>query len=279
MTAGQWLKDAARRLENAGDADACTDARLFLCAVLECVPARLFSETERELGLAQLGRLEAMLARRTAGEPEQYIEGVSWFMGFEFKTDARALIPRQDTETVCECALEMIKHKRCASVLDIGTGSGCLAISIKKLRPDARVAASDISPAALALAAENSLKLDAQIETILSDGFGALEGRRFDLVVCNPPYLDERDMKNLQRELRYEPENALYGGADGLDFYRRFTADLPLHLNECGAVVFEVGSGQAEAVGQMLENAFPGCKADAKKDLNGIPRAVYMRIK
>ena len=279
MTAGEWLKDAAQRLENAQDADACTDARFFLCAVLESVPARLFMETERELSVTQLDRLEAMLVRRIAGEPEQYIEGMCGFMGFEFKTDARALIPRQDTETVCECALELIKHKPGASVLDLGTGSGCLAISIKKLRPDARVAASDISPAALALAAENALKLNAEIELILSDGLSALESRRFDLVVCNPPYLDEQDMKNLQRELKYEPETALYGGADGLDMYRRFIKELPRHMNECAAAVFEVGSGQAEAVVQMLENTFPGCEAGVKKDLNGISRAVYMRIK
>ena len=277
MTAGEWLAKAAQALREAGIEDYKTDSSLFLCCVLGVQPGQLRFLAGRPLTDAETGRLEGMLSRRLDGEPEQYIEGEAWFMGHPFSIDARALIPRQDTETLCEWAVNELERYERPKILDLCCGSGCIGISLKLACPEADVTLSDISPDAVRLTEENARKLGADVTAVCADGFAAAAGRRFDLIVCNPPYLSAKDMDELQREVKREPALALYGGADGLEFYRRFIGGMPPYLAEGGAAAFEVGMGQAETVEKMLRARFPGAGTGSVNDLNGIPRVVYVR--
>ena len=277
MTAGEWLAKAAQALREAGIEDYKTDSSLFLCCVLGVQPGQLRFLAGRPLTDGQTDRLDGMISRRLNGEPEQYIEGETWFMGHPFAIDARALIPRQDTETLCEWAVNELKRFERPEVLDLCCGSGCIGISLKLACPEADVTLSDISPDAVRLAEENARKLGADVTAVCADGFEGAAGRRFDLIVCNPPYLSARDMDELQREVKREPALALYGGADGLEFYRRFIGGMPPYLAEGGAAAFEVGMGQAETAEKLLRARFPGADTGSVNDLNGIPRVVYVR--
>lgn len=276
MTLDSWLKYAREQLEASDDPDAEWDARVFLCAVTGLELSSLRFESARELPPDKEQQLEQMLLRRKNGEPEQYIEGRAWFMGIELEVDPRVLIPRQDTETLCEFALETIKELRCPRVLDLCTGSGALAVAIAKLRPDAQVTASDLSLPALEVAKKNAGRTGVMVSFLQGEGFEPLNGQAFDLIVCNPPYLSERDMRELQKEVRAEPEMALYGGEDGLDFYRSFSVQAGRYLRPDGVLAFEVGAGQADTVREYLIKS--GAASTGKvKDLCGIERVVYMR--
>ncbi len=276
MTVREWQAMAEKRLDASGDADANIDARLFASAVTKIPLANLRLEGGRELTKEQADTLESMLVRRENGEPEQYIEGEAWFMGLPLTVDPRVLIPRQDTETLCEEALNAMRSLKMPRVLDLCTGSGALAVAVKVSRPDALVTASDISADALDLARTNAERHHADIAFIESDGLRAVEGE-FDLIVCNPPYLTKADMDELMREVRREPALALYGGEDGLDLYRRFAEEMKTHLPAHGTVLFEVGAGQAEDVKDILRKGYPGAEVSSVRDLNGIDRVVKMR--
>lgn len=276
MTVRDWQSLAAQRLTDAGDADGAYDARLFLSAVTKIPLGNLRLEGGMELTPEQLDTLESMLVRREAGEPEQYIEGKAWFMGLPFTVDPRVLIPRQDTETLCEEALTAVKGKRAPRILDLCTGSGALAVAIKVNRPDGAVTASDLSADALCAARENAARHGADVAFVLSDGMHEIEGE-FDLIVCNPPYLTAEDMDSLMPEVRREPVLALYGGEDGLTLYRRFSEEIKPHLAEDGTALFEVGAGQAEDVKRIFAAAFPGAEINSVRDLNGIDRVVKIR--
>ncbi len=268
---------AVRRLRAAGNIDAETDPSLFLCAVLKTERACLRFRLEEELSTRDEETLNAMLLRREKGEPEQYIEGAAYFMGLRFKADRRALIPRFDTETLCEAAIGEIRSFPSPQVLDLCTGSGCIAISVAKACPNARVTAADISAEALSQARENAALNGVNIETVLSDGFEAFKERSFDFILCNPPYLTRADMAEIPPELRYEPALALFGGEDGLLFYRRFAKEMRAHLRKGALALFEVGQGQAEAVEAIFAETDPDAHIDTIKDLNGVKRAVRMR--
>ena len=277
MTAEEWKRYAAAQLVLSGDEDAETDTRLFLCAVLGCEPDQLRFRYKDELAEENLEQLSDMLSRRLTGEPEQYIEGCAWFMGLKFKCDFRALIPRQDTETLCEFALEWLKKRACANVLDMCTGSGILAVAIKHYCPNASVTASDISVKALELAQENAKNLKTDVRFVHSDGFQELQDESFDLIVCNPPYLSRSDMEEIPETVRHEPETALYGGLDGLEFYRKIAPLLASHLLPHGCAAFEVGEGQAESVSLLFKCALPNAAVEKKQDLNHIERIVIVR--
>ena len=187
-------------------------------------------------------------------------------MGLRFKTDARVLIPRQDTETLCEEAIKLIKSRGYKTCLDMCTGSGCIGISLAKIA-GVEATLADISEAALELSRENAKANGVNIKTIKTDMFTGIVDK-YDIIVCNPPYLTDDDMNSLQKELEFEPENALYGGPDGLDFYRRIANDYKAALNEEGALLLEVGIYQANDVAKMLGGA------RIIKDILGIERTV-----
>ena len=214
------------------------------------------------------GWLREAVRRRLAGEPLQYILGEWEFMGLPFLVGPEALIPRQDTETLCEAALRWLKTRPGAFVLDLCCGSGCIGVSLAKLS-GAKVAFADVSPDALALARRNARKNGVDGVFYESDLFARVSGA-FDLIVCNPPYLTAAEMASRQKELTFEPALALFGGEDGLDFYRRLAAEWEKHVAPGGLLLLEIGASQGEAVGEL----FPGAKI--MKDICGLDRVALV---
>lgn len=204
------------------------------------------------------------------GAPLQYALGDTEFYGYTIKVTTDVLIPRPDTEQVVEKALEFISAE--SKVLDLCTGSGAIAIAIKKEK-DATVTASDISEPALEVAKKNAKENSAEIEFIHSDLFEKIEGV-FDLIISNPPYVSKEDMLTLPENVKKEPETALYGGEDGLDFYRRISVDAPSHLTENGVLVLEIGCNQSESICQML-SSWADC--ETFKDYNGLDRIIVAK--
>ena len=260
MLAITWRAQAARRLEAAGSPDPMADARLLS-----------WGDSLRELAPEEVERLEALLARRLAGEPVQYVLGSAWFMGLEFYVDARVLIPRQDTEALCEAALAFLRGKPSPRVLDLCAGSGAIGLSLAKLCPQAKVTLADVSADACAVMDKNRRRLGAEAEIVEGDLFAPLAGRRFDLIACNPPYIRAGELDSLQAEVQREPRLALDGGADGLDVYRRIAATYKDHLAAGGALFLEIGWDEAEAVRAL----FGGGRV--LRDLSGRDRVIEIR--
>ena len=277
MTFGEWIAAARAELERAGNPDAQVDARLLVCGLCDLVPGRLAGICGQEMPAALHAELERRLDRRLSGEPLQYIEGAAYFMGLKFAVDSRVLIPRQDTETLCEQALTFLRGYTGAEVLDLRTGSGAIAISVARLQPGLRVAATDMSSDALSVASENAHLNGVYVRFMQGDLFEPVAGERFDAILCNPPYLTADDMVHLQTEVACEPRMALFGGEDGLMFYRRLAHEVYRHLKPGGYALFEVGDGQAaEVLRLMSENAM--CAASGTvKDLPGVERVVWIR--
>ena len=250
MTIREALKAAAARLAAAGVPDAEFDAQEMLAFLLEEDRLKMRVEGFRALDETIRARYEELVARREAREPMQYILGETSFMGLTFHVEPGVLIPRYDTEVLCEEALKRLRPGM--RVLDIGTGSGALAVSIAKLAPECDVTAVDVSETALAVAPANAAALGAEVRFVKSDCFAALGGETFDMIVSNPPYIDGEEMKELMPEVLLEPELALYGGEDGLDFYRRISREAPMHLKKGGCLLFEIGWKQKEPVSELL---------------------------
>lgn len=253
MTVNDALKLAKETLFNVPDRD--VDAAWIVCAVTNIQRNALHFEKDRELTEKQIETLNAILKRRALREPLQYILGFVPFYNIILNTDSRALIPRDETAILVEEALIRIKRNFYKSVLDIGTGSGAIAIAVKKNAPDISVTAVDISEAALSLAKENAQANETEIEFIKSDLFENLQQRKFDCILSNPPYVATKDMEKLEKELSFEPANALDGGADGLDFYRDIILEAKDHLNKGGLLMFEIGFDQADAVRTLLSKS------------------------
>ena len=250
MTIREALKAAAARLAAAGVPDAEFDAQEMLAFLLEEDRLKMRVEGFRALDETIRARYEELVARREAREPMQYILGETSFMGLTFHVEPGVLIPRYDTEVLCEEALKRLRPGM--RVLDIGTGSGALAVSIAKLAPECDVTAVDVSETALAVAPANAAALGAKVRFVKSDCFAALGGETFDMIVSNPPYIDGEEMKELMPEVLLEPELALYGGEDGLDFYRRISREAPAYLKKGGCLLFEIGWKQKEPVSELL---------------------------
>lgn len=274
MTIRQALKSAKNRLEAAGVPDSGYDASLMLAHLLGEDRLRMQLDDAREVAPEMLAQYEAMVSRREAREPLQYILGEAEFMGLSFYVEPGVLIPRYDTEVLCQKALELLGETG-GRVLDIGTGPGTLAVSIAKLCKNAEVTAVDISDTALAVAQGNAQRLAASVRFVRSDCFAALAGETFDLIVSNPPYISGEEMKELMPEVLREPELALYGGEDGLDFYRRIAKEAPAHLAKGGCLLFEIGWQQKEAVSLLLSEHIG--KPHALQDLGGNWRVVYAK--
>ncbi len=248
------------------------DARALLRHALGVSDAYLIAHSGQALSDAQSESYAALVARRGAGEPVAYIVGAREFFSLEFKVTPAVLIPRPETEGLVEFALERIAPDSVQRVLDLGTGSGCIAISIARHRPRARVVAVDCSTAALAVAHENVQRhAVTNLELIASDWFGALAGQRFDLIVSNPPYVAVGDPHLAQGDLRFEPAAALVAGGDGLDCIRLITASAPQYLASGGWLAFEHGYDQAARCRELLAEAGFG-EVFSRADLAGIER-------
>lgn len=273
ITAHAALHQAARRLEGSLADNAAHDARALLAHLMGVSPLHLTAQNPL-VPMQALEGFEAGIARLAAGEPLQYILGEAWFMGLPFMVNEHVLIPRQDTETVCQAALDVLEPS--AKVLDVCTGSGALAVAIKKLRPDCVVDACDISSQALGIARRNAVQNGANIHFLQGDFFAPVTGR-YDLIVCNPPYIPTREMASLQPQVKREPFLALDGGQDGLDFYRRLFSEAPRYLAFQGYVVCELGDNQAEQVRALAEEHFNAIEIFS--DLGSLPRALRARLK
>lgn len=253
------------------------EAEWMLCEALGLDRVGLYLNFDKPLSDAELAAYRGMVARRGRREPLQYILGSQEFMGLDFQVTPAVLIPRHDTEVLVTEAVK--RAEGCRSILDIGTGSGCVAVALAKALPEVEVATVDVSADALAVARGNAERNGASVTFLQGSLFEPCAGRRFDMVVSNPPYIPAGDLATLQQEVReYEPVSALDGGADGLDFYRRITNDAPQHLNPGGWLLFEVGAGQAPPVLGLLRDR--GFTRDnfTQVDPAGIERVVGGRL-
>jgi release factor glutamine methyltransferase len=249
---------ATEDLKKRGMSSPRLDVELLLGRVLGLDRVRLVIDADRPLDKLELARYREMHQLRRSGVPVAYLLGVREFYGRSFRVDPRVLIPRPDTEALVEVALERTGHlSLSARVLDLCTGSGCVAITLARERPTTRVLGADISPDALVVAAENALRLGAvTLGLIRSDLFSALSSARdrFDLITANPPYIAEPELRTLPVDVRrFEPKLALAGGLDGLAVIRRIVAEASRFLDVGGVLVIEVGAGQAPDVRRLFE--------------------------
>jgi len=279
MTIGEWLRQAISSLEEAGCPDPAVDSVWIAEDTLNMTRAALRFEESAQLDSDKLAELNSCLERRMAGEPVQYILRRADFMGLKFYVDKRVLIPRQDTETLVENAIVELQGRSMPKVLDLCCGSGCIGLSIASLVPQAKVTLSDISGDALDVAKKNAKALDAEVVFKHGDLFKPVGREKFDLIASNPPYIPAADMAVLQKEVRFEPELALYGGEDGLDIYRRIAEEAPGHLNDGGALLMEVGEGEARDVLALVQEHMDCMGSGIIRDLNGIERIVWARSK
>ena len=250
------------------------DAELLVAHVLSLPRVQLYVQFERVLTPEELASLRDMIKRRQAGESIAYLTGRKEFWKFELAVDARVLVPRPDTETLVEEALARLGEPAPARIADVGTGSGALAITLAKVRAEAAVFASDVSPAALEVARGNAERLGAAVTFVEGDLGAPLAAHApFTLIVANLPYVPTGELASLSADVRSEPALALDGGADGLDLVRRLVKEAPALLAAGGALALEIGDGQAAATRALLEAA-AFTDVQTRKDLAGIERIV-----
>jgi release factor glutamine methyltransferase len=246
-TLGAALVEAMQRIE-------ATDARALLCHVTDHSPSYLIAHPEVELDDSAAGRFSALVERRAAGEPVAYLTGEREFYGRSFHVTPAVLIPRPETELLVDLALERIERNAPVRILDVGTGSGCVAIAIATERPQCKIVGLDDSVAALAVARRNAVSLHVgNVAFLKSDWFSALGDEEFALIVSNPPYVATGDPHLDQGDLRFEPREALTAGADGLDAIRRLVAGAHRHLAAGGWLLFEHGYDHAEQARALLQ--------------------------
>lgn len=273
------LREALRQGESLlvqGDVPAAHhDASALMAGLLRVPRLSLPLESSRVLTPAQETAYFGWIARRAEREPLQYILGTQWFMGYDIAVAPGVLIPRADTETLAEQAILRLAPSAC--VLDLCTGSGALAIALAKCGKDARVWAGDVSAEALAVARANAARHEARIHFRQGDFFLPFVHQRFDMIVCNPPYIPSAALAGLQAEVRFEPSLALDGGDDGLHFYRRLFSEAPDYLNRNGQLLVELGDGQEAYVTMLAAASF--ADISVYNDLGGVPRVLAAVLK
>ena len=260
-------------------ASARLDAELLAARAFSRTRVELYTHFDQPLGDPELAAYRGLVQRRMAGESVAYILGRKEFWSLDLEVDARVLVPRPDTETLVEQALEWLKampaSERALRVADIGTGSGALALALKKERPGDEVFAVDISTDALDVARGNASRLGLEVTFLQGDLVSPLSGLdRFNMIASNPPYIPSQDIAGLSPEVRREPILALDGGEDGLSLVRRLASDARNVLSPGGALAMEIGAGQAAEVMEILRGTgYAG--VGARRDLAGIERVVF----
>ena len=247
------------------------EARMLAERALGKPRAWLIAHADEIADTAAEQAFAAMAERRRQGEPIAYILGEREFYGLDFAVAPAVLIPRPETELLVELALERFAADTAARVLDLGTGSGAIAVTLAQQRPQARLTAVDVDYAALTLARVNAKRHGVSVRFFCGNWFGALAGERFDLIVSNPPYVADGDPHLTLGDVRFEPQRALVGGADGLDCIRAIAAQAQAHLNPGAWLLFEHGYDQAPACRALLE-ARGYAEVQSWPDLAGIPR-------
>jgi release factor glutamine methyltransferase len=278
VSIGEALRQASWELDHAGVADARREAGSLLSHVIAKDRTFLLSHAEDPLSDEELRSFGNAVTRRAAGEPAQYITGTQDFYGRAFRVTPDVLIPRPETELLVEAALQVMNSD--AVICDVGTGSGCIAITLLCEHERARAVAIDISPAALDVARLNARthSVEGRIEFVLSDCFSGLNSKwKFDLILSNPPYVAASALPGLQREVRdHEPLVALSPGADGLSVIRRLLNDAPAFLRPNGYLLMEIGFDQGETVQQLVDQEVWTVK-EIRPDLQCIPRIVVLQ--
>jgi release factor glutamine methyltransferase len=266
------LRGTERYLADRGVENARLNAEHLLAHALGLKRMELYLQFDRPLTESERAPLRDLVKRRGAREPLQHVLGTAEFHGRTFACDKRALVPRPETEQLVELALEMAKDKPAATILDIGTGSGVIALTIALELPSATLHATDLSPDALALAAENAAR-HALTDRIVFHQADLLppDNARFDLIIANLPYIPAEEIASLSPEVRHDPASALDGGADGLDLIRRLIDTAPDRLAPGGALLLEIGLGQADAVNTLL-SARKFRDISVRPDYQNIPR-------
>lgn len=274
MTIAEALAFGITRLSNLEDPRLETE--ILLAHALKIKHSTLITDQLRAIEPLRQTLFEQFIARRLKYEPTAYIVGYQPFLGLDFKVDKRVLIPRPETELLVENALSLISHSSLDichfSVVDVGTGSGCIAITLAKKLPTAKVIAIDLSVNALALAKENAITHGVNVSFLEGDLLSPLK-EKVDLIVSNPPYIPTADLAGLDPDVKdWEPVGALDGGNDGLDYIRRLIKDAPAHLNPGGKLLFEFGFGQAELIKAIFTADNRYSQVEIFNDYAGIPR-------
>ena len=276
------IQQGSDELLHAGIEDSQREAGALLSYVLGKDRVYLVAHSNDLLNEEQANIFQSCVARRAAGEPPQYITGHQEFYKLDFELTPDVLIPRPETEAIVEVVLDLLKHEHAPLIADVGTGSGCIAISFLKERPDARAVATDISVNALAVTAQNADRhgVGNRLQLVESDLLAKLQGQQqFSLIASNPPYIPESDWASLPREVReYEPRHALISGLDGLNDIRRLLEDTPCFLRDGGYFVFEIGFGQEGYIKTLIDPRVWRL-LEVRSDLQGIPRTVVLQRK
>lgn len=258
------------------------EAELLLTDILGCDRTYLYLNKDRLLNRDASIFLSSVLKRRISGEPLEYILGKSDFMSLEFKVNPCVLIPRPETEILVETVLKHIRlfTRRFLRILDIGTGSGCIAVSLVKLRDGLIIDAVDVSQEALKIARENARLHQVNVNFIRGDLFTRkIKPKAYDVIVSNPPYIARHDFRYLPREVTREPKIALAAGKDGLDFYRKIIAQARPYLKGKGLLIMEIGFGQKEKILDIFKKENKFSVTETVKDLNNIDRVIVARLK
>ena len=301
-TIKETLSWAEEYLQSHGVPNCKTEAEYLLSHLLNCKRSGLYLKHDKSVAIDEFQRFMGWLNKRIAREPSQYIIGEQEFWGLEFKVTRDVLIPRPETEILVEEAVKTVRSQESEVrsqntkihyselrtpdsklILDLCTGSGCIAVSIAKEIPDSQIYVVDISESALDVARENAERHSVvdKITFIQGNLFAPLRGLslKVDLIVSNPPYVSRDMMKDLQPEIRdYEPEIAVYAGDDGLDFYRRIISESPAYLTQGGHLILEIGYGQAEEIKKLIEQSNAFADISITKDFAGIDRVIKAQI-
>ena len=273
MTCRELIRRTAEQFSAAGIPDSVNDAALLLSDLTGISPLSLRLDEDTVLDYRVVEAYQSYVEQRLQRIPLQYILGEAPFFGRLFRVDSRVLIPRPETELLCEWALEVLRNHPLPRILDLCCGSGCIGITLKAELPSASVTLSDISPDALDLAAENASLLGADVALCRSDLLEAFSGTSFDLIISNPPYIPSADCDTLQEEVLREPRLALDGGADGLAVYRRIVREAVPCLSPGGFLLMELGIGEDEAVSSLL-SGHGYQSVQVREDLSGIRRMI-----
>jgi release factor glutamine methyltransferase len=264
------------------------ETELLFTEVLGCTRTELYLENKKLLSREIGSRIARVLKRRLNGEPLEYILGHTEFMGLRFEVNPNVLIPRPDTEVLVETVLNYITNSSAYQfqkprILELGTGSGCIAVSLAKRLSEADIIATDISQAALDIAEANAHEnaVYGAVSFFLSDLFGSprIAAEKFDFIISNPPYIKTDIIPTLEREVQHEPRLALDGGEDGLDFYRRILREAPKHLNSGGFLILEIGFDQKVELEKISGSTQIFEVKEVIKDYNNINRVMVLKIK
>ena len=253
------------------------EAEILLSHTLKVPRINLYTDYERVISPEKLAEFKKLILRRSQREPLPYITGKAWFMSLEFEVSPEVLIPRPETEKLVEVVIELAKTSNLELLADIGTGSGCIAVSLAKYLPHVFIYATDISEKAIEIARANAEKHQVadKINFLKGNLLEPLSKEKFDLIVFNPPYVKTAELKELQPEIKkYEPKKALLGGEEGLDYYQKIIDQAHNYLKNRGCLVFEVGAGQADKVSDLIQETKLYKQPKKVKDYSGIERVV-----